>query len=159
MELSQLSGLTATLGAVTLAAGTTTTVSTTAAIIYAIDGKAYTATALSNTAHPSTDVNTGAAFVPIPAGYGAIFIYGINSAKALKVAQGSLVALDASGQFPVAPPLPAMPLDFAPFGYLIYKAAAGGATFTLGSSNSAGVSGGTYTRGDLATYPSRPITA
>ena len=150
MDISQLSGVTACLASVTLAAGTTTTVSSTGAIVYTINGKAYTASALSNTAHPATDANTGLAFVPVPTGYGSVFVYGLNAAKALQCVQGTIVALDGSFNFVSAPQFPPMPNNFAPIGYLIIKAGSGSSAWTAGTSNQAGATGITYARQDVA---------
>ena len=65
---------------VTLAAGTTTTVTTTTAATYSIGGKIYVqGAAWTNKAHPTTDSNSGAAFVNIPANYGGVVVYGTDS--------------------------------------------------------------------------------
>ena len=150
MDILALSGSTGCLSSVTLAAGTTTTVTSTGAIVYAINGKAYTAAALSNTAHPTTDINTGVAFVGIPIGYGAVIVYGLNAAKALKATQGALVALDGAYNFIAAPQFPAVPADFCPIGYLVVKAGSGSSTWTAATSNQASATGITYARQDVA---------
>ena len=150
MDMLALSGSTGCLNAVTLAAGTTTTISTTAAPMYALNGKAYTTTAWSNTAHPTTDANTGAAFVGIPTGYGAVIVYGLNAAKAPVAAQGPLVALDSAYNFITAPQFPAIPANFCPIGYMVVKAGSGSSTWTAGSSNQSGATGITYARQDVA---------
>lgn len=150
MDMLALSGSTGCLSAVTLAAGTTTTITTTGAMVYAIDGKAYTTAALTNQAHPTTDANTGAAFVGIPIGYGAVLVYGLNTSKALVCAQGPLVALDSSYNFTVAPQFPAIPQGFCPIGYMTIKAGSGSSTWTAGTSNQASATGITYARQDVA---------
>lgn len=160
MDILALSGSTGCLSAVTLAAGTTTTVSSTGAIVYAINGKAYTASALSNTAHPTTDSNTGAAFVGVPTGSGSVIVYGLNAAKALKAVQGTVVALDGSYNFISAPQFPAIPNDFCPIGYLVVKAGSGSSTWTAATSNQASATGITYNRQDVALgLPDRVQTA
>ena len=156
MDMSALSGSTGCLSAVTLAAGTTTTVTSTGAIVYAINGKAYTAAALSNTAHPTTDANTAAAFVGVAIGYGSVFVYGLNAAKSLLCVQGSVDALDGSYNFASAPRSPAYPADFCPIGYLTIKAGSGSSTWTAATSNQAAATGITYARQDVALgMPSR----
>lgn len=155
MDIQNIAGFTGCLSKATLAAGTTTTVSTTGTTVYGINGKAYSAAALSNAATPTTDVVTGAAFVGVAANYGSVFVHGFNAAGALKVAQGTVTALDAAGNFVTAPAFPAFPNDFAPFAYLVIKAGSTASTWTYGSSNQSGATGITYTRQDLIGMPSR----
>jgi len=103
---------------VTLAAGTTTTISTTGTTTYCIRGKAYTKAAISNGATPTTDWATGNAFIPIPiplsspnlagvpngaAGYASVYMIGLDASGNIKVIQGSIVALDSTGAFITAP--------------------------------------------------------
>lgn len=158
-NILDFAGFTGCLSKATLAAGTTTTVSTTGTTVYGINGKAYSAAALTNGATPTTDIVTGAAFVGVPANYGSVFVHGFNAAGALKVAQGKVAALDNAGNFITAPDLPAYPDDFAPFAYLIIKAGSTASTWTYGSSNQSGATGITYTRQDLIGAPSRPQIA
>lgn len=160
MEIQNLSGATGCLSSVTLAAGTTTTLTTTGAMVYAINGKAYTTAAWSNTAHPTTDANTGLAFTGIPLGYGAVILYGLNAAKAAVAVQGPLAPIDASGAFITAPQFAAIPANFCPIGYLVIKAGTGASTWTPGSSNQASATGITYARQDVALgLPDRPVVA
>lgn len=140
------------------AAGTGTSYTAASAILYSLDGEALTLTPGSNQAQPSTDANTAAAFVGVPINKGCIFIYGIQAA-AVAVVQGPLADLDVGGNFILAPEYPAIPETFVPFAELIIKVAANGSTWTLGSSNSASVSGVTYTRKDLMVLKSRPHTS
>jgi len=161
MQAANMKGITGALGKATLAAGTTTTISTTGTLPFAIGGKAYSSAALSNQATPTTDVNTGVAFVGVKSGYGSVFVYGFNAAGTLKCAQGSVVPLlnyawDAKPQFP------ALPDDFCPFGYLTILAGSTADATTgwlQGSSNQASVTGITYARQDVALgMPDRPQT-
>jgi len=151
-RLSQTS-LTGALGKATLAAGTTTTVSSTGTLPYAIRGKAYSHAALSNTATPTTDINTGAAFVGVKAGYGSVFVYGFNANGDLKCAQGTVVALAGDYTWKHKPQFPALPDDFCPIGALtILAGSTADATtgWVQGSSNQASVTGITYARTDFA---------
>jgi len=141
------------------AAGTTTTFSTTGATLFCVDGKAYSVAAKTNAANPTTDANTGAAFIGVAANFGSVFVIGYDTAGATKVMQGSVEPLDAGGNFVRAPSFPAIPENVAPFAYMVIKTAAGGTTWTYGSSNSAAVTGVTYTRQDVMTLPARPQVA
>jgi hypothetical protein len=139
-----------------LAAGTTTTFTTANAIDYCIDGEGYTLAAQTNAATPTTDVNTGAAFVGVAANKGSIFVFGANAAGSVKVAQGTIEDLDSGGNFVRAPEYPPLPADFCPFGELIVQVGSSGSTWTFGSSNQSGATGVTYTRNNLMMLKSRP---
>lgn len=148
----------------TLAAGTTTTFSTTGATLYAINGKAYSTAAAANAATPTTDANTGLAFQGIPPNFGSVFVFAYNgngvAATAVRVVQGPVQALDASGNFITAPNLPIVPDGLCAFGYLVVKAGATASTWTFGSSNLAGPpTGVTLAFQDLMTLPGRPQVA
>lgn len=145
-----------------LAAGTTSTLSSTGAINFCIKGKAYTHAALSNTATPTTDAVTGAAFNAIPANYGAVIAIGFNAAGTLIAAQGPLQALDATGNFINAPQFAPIPDTMCAIGYEVIKAgstASSAPGFVFGTSNQASVTGITYTLVDLMTMPDRPQVA
>lgn len=174
MDLQQFNPVTMCLSKVTLAAGTTTTLSNTGAIVYAIRGKAYSASALNNTATPTVDFATGNAFLPIPipatapnlaAGYGSIFMVGLDHAGTLRVIQGTVVPLDSSGNFINAPQFGALgpagsgstDQDFCPIGYIVVKLGATAvATWTFGTNNLSGVTGVTYAFQDLISETDRP---
>lgn len=158
MDNLQMIPLTLALGKATLAAGTTSTLSSTGTLAYAIKGKAYSKAALSNTATPTTDAVTGAAFVPIVTNKGAIIVIGYNAAGSLIAAQGSIEALDASGNFINAPQFPVIPDTMCPIGYEVIKAGATASAsgFVFGTSNQASVTGITYALTDVVTLPDRP---
>lgn len=157
-----------------LAAGTTTTISTTGTITFAIRGKFYTKTAITNGATPTTDWATGNAFLPIPIpntapnlalGYGCAYAFGFDHSGNIKVVQGTIVPLDVSGNFINAPQFggfgPAgsgsTDNDFCPIGYLIVQLGSTAvATWTLGTNNLSSVTGATFTFVDCATLPDRP---
>lgn len=155
-------GFTGTMMKATAAAGTTTTLSTTGTTQYSIDGKAYSKSALSNSATPTTDINTGVAFLPLTASKGCKFVLGYDSSNTLRVAQGAIVDLDgaadgANATFLVKAPFPQLPDDFAPFAYLETKVGASGSTWTFGASNLAGPpSNVLHTFTDVTTLPARP---
>lgn len=141
---------------VALAAGTTTTLSNTGTILFSIRGKAYSKSAMANAATPTNDINTGVAFVPVPANFGSIFVVGLNHAGTLQVAQGTVVALDTSGNFIDAPQFPALPADFCQIGYIVIQVGSTGSNWTFGTSNLSGATGVTYTFQDLMSLPDRP---
>lgn len=121
-----------------MAAGTTTTLTTANTQIFSLRGKAYSKAGTSNEATPTTDAVTGAAFLPISAGYGSVFVICRDSSGNLKVVQGQVAALDASNKFIVAPYFPPIPDALCPIGYITVLAGTGATTWTFGSSNLAG---------------------
>ncbi len=178
MDAQALAPITMCLGKVTLAAGATTTLSSTGTIVYCIRGKAYSASALSSTATPTTDYATGIAFKPIPipatapnlaAGYGSIYMVGLDAAGTLRVIQGTIEALDAGGKFINAPQFGGLApagsvtsttANFCPIGYIVVQLGATAvATWTFGTNNLSSVTGVTYTFVDVVCEPDRPQVA
>lgn len=170
--MDQQSSIPATmcLSKVTLAAGTTTTLSTTGTTTYAIRGKAYTKAAITNGATPTTDWATGAAFVPVLANQGSVYAIGFDTGGNLKCVQGTVTALDNTGAFITAPQFGGLgpsgsgstDNDFCAIGYLVIKAgstASATSGWTFGSSNMSSVTGITYTFVDVITLPDRPQVA
>jgi hypothetical protein len=86
-------------------------------------------------------------------------VFCLDSADAVKIVAGEVVALDAGGAFLDAPEFPNVPDTLCPMGYVIVK---GGATlsgtFTVGSSNW-NTTGMTYVVTDVFGMPDRPQTA
>lgn len=153
-----------------LAAGTTTTFSTTGATLYSIRGKAFSTSAASNAATPTTDANTGAAFVTLAPNRGCVFVFcydgtSATAATAIKVVQGPVEVLDgatagASANFITAPQFPAIPSRLCPFGYVVTKVGASGSAWTFGTSNLAGPpSNVLHTFVNVMTMPDRPQVA
>jgi len=163
MEATALRGLTAQLGNATLVAGTTTTLSLSVATAFAISGKVYSKAIASNQATPTTDANTGAAFLGVKANKGCVFVLGLDASGNTVAVQGEITDLDASGNFVIAPEFPAtIPATMCPIGYYIIKAGATADATTgwiLGTSNVASVTGITYTLVNIATLPTRPQIA
>lgn len=173
----------------TLAAGTTSTISTTGTTTFAIRGKFYAKTAITNGATPTTDWATGNAFIPIPvpltspnlagvpnnaAGYSSIFMVGFDHSGNIKVIQGSIVASDGNTTTPnllVAPQFgatgpgpgttfPANYNDYCPIGYIIVHLDANAtAAWTFGTSSLSSFTGGHWTFVDVCGWPDRPQTA
>lgn len=160
MDVLAASPVTLCMSKATLAAGTTSTVSTTGTTVYSIRGRAYSKSAITNGATPTTDAAKGSAFRPIIANQGTVIIWGLDSSGNQKACQGSIEALDASGAFIRAPELPVLPNTMCPVGAIILK---GGSTlvstFTFGTNNLSGVTGMTYTFIDLIGMPDRPFVS
>lgn len=142
-----------------LAAGTTTTVSSTNAITGFVNGAPYNASALSNTATPTTDANTGVVFPSLTASTGTIVVLGINSAGALRAVQGSIAALDTAGAFITAPQPPTIPDGFLPFAKIVVKAGSTASAWTFGASNLSSVTGLTFSFSDQTGGLARPVVA
>lgn len=163
MDYVNIRGVTMCTVSATLSAGTTTTFSNTGAVAYCIEGKAYSVAAASNKATPTTDINTGEAFLPVTANKGCVFVIGYDSAaSAAVVAQGEIVDLSEEtdgddAEFLHAPEFPVIPADFCPFGYILTKVGSGGSDWTFGSSNLAGPPSNVHhTYVDVMTLPARP---
>lgn len=142
-----------------IAAGTTSTLSTTGTTLFCIKGKAYSKGALTNQATPTTDAGTGLAFPSFGPNQGVVVVVGFDSGGNLKAVQGSTVALDATGAFIQAPQFGAIPDTMCPIGYIVLKAGSTASAFTFGSSNLSGATGLTYTFVDIMTLPDRPQVA
>ena len=162
---SQLNGLTLNHVNAGLVAGTTTTYTTTATTVCSINGKFATGlTAQTNTATPTTDATTGAAFNAVLANNCCSLVYGVNAAGAIKLAQGPSVATATGvtttvGAFIAAPQFPALPDDFCPIGYQNVRVSPTGATFTPGTTSwtASGITCSTIK--NIAMLPDRPQIA
>jgi hypothetical protein len=149
----------------TIAAGTTSTLSTTGTTLYCIKGKAYSKGALTNQATPTTDSVTGAAFVAVAAGYGCAFVVSFDSSGNLKVSQGPQQVLDgvtdgANAKFLLAPQMAPVVDTHCPIGYIVVKVGTSGAAWTFGTSNLTGPPANTLvTFVDVMTLPDRPQVA
>lgn len=139
-----------------LAVGTTTTITTANASTYCIKGKAYTAAGASNAAAPTTDANTGAAFLPIGLNKAGVFVICLDTSGALKVVQGGIVNCTDAGVLDYAPQFPVVPDNLCPIGYEIVKVISTGSIWTFGTSNQASQTGVTKTFVDVMTLPDRP---
>jgi hypothetical protein len=164
-NLYALRGMTVNLVNAGLVAGTTSTYTTTATTSCVIGGKFATQlSAQTNTATPTTDVNTGAAFVAQTDNTACVYVYGINAAGEIKVAQGSIVDTEVgvtttAGAFKVGPQFPTLPDDFCPIGYQIVRTAPSAADFTFGSSSWTATGITAATAVNVHTLPLRPQTS
>lgn len=161
MDALMQNPVTLCLGKATLAAGTTSTLSSTGTLTYCIRGKAFVRAALSNNVTPTLDATSGVAFVPILPNFGAILVIGYDALGNLKVSQGAVQPLDISGLFILSPQFPMVPDTTCPIGYEVIKAGstASAAGFVFGTSNQAAVTGITYTLVDVVSLPDRPQVA
>lgn len=158
MKVIQNAALTQCLSKAGLTAGTTTTYTTANATNYSILGKMYTVAAQTNTATPTTDAVTGAAFTAQAINTGCVYVFGFNAAGSLVVAQGATETIDSGLLFERPPAMPSIPADFCPFAYAVIKVASTGAAWTFGSSNWT-ATGVTDVYQDVNTLPDRPQIA
>lgn len=155
-------------------AGSVTTYSTTGTMLCSLNGNEFTKAAVTNGATPTTDANTGAAFVALigggsvanTPGQGTIFLWMVNSSGTVKVAQSlrspGLLAnypLDMQGNFTAQggkPNLPPVPEGYVPFAIMTVRAgataSASGWIFGTNNWNAAGI---TVSIQDINTLPSR----
>ncbi len=145
-----------------LVAGTTSTYTTTASTNCVINGRFATAlTAQTNTASPTTDATTGAAFVPVLLNQTCCLLWGVNAAGAIRLSQGPIIPTEPGvtttvGAFLQAPQFPMVPDDFCPIGYQLVRVSPTGATFTPGTTSWAASGITCSTIRNICTLPGRP---
>lgn len=137
MPYSPLNGANfATTSGLLTATGPETVHDTTVAISYCINGKAYSKAAITDGATPTTDFNTSAAFTALTADKGCVFVWGLNSAGAVKVVQGPIENMDGDTDlFKVSPQFPDIPDTITPFAYQVITLDGTASSWTFGSSN------------------------
>lgn len=116
------------------ATGAETVHDTTVTISYSINGKAYTKTAITDGATPTTDIVTGAAFESFGPSEGTVVVWCLNSSGTVRCAQGTVESWDGTS-FKTAPKFPNVPDTLTPFAYQILKASSTASAITFGSSN------------------------
>lgn len=132
LKTINISGVAST-GATTFSAAA---IGTGAYLEWAIRGKAYSHAALSGAASPTTDTNTGAAFVKLAANKGGVFVLAFDASGNVKGFQGPVVAVDDAGVFQSAPEFPVIGDTYAPFCYIVVKTdSTNTAGWTFGSDN------------------------
>jgi hypothetical protein len=142
-----------------VAAGTTSTLSTTGTTIYSIRGKMYSTAAKTNAATPTLDFGTGKGFLPVLPGYGSVFTIGLDASGGLQAVQGSIVPLNGDGTFGIAPQFGEEQNNFCAIAYILVKAGSTSAAagWTFGASNFAGPpTGVVFVMQDLMQKPDRP---
>lgn len=163
MDALQTPPLTMCVSKATLAAsGAATTFTTTGATLYCIKGKAYTTSAASSAATPTSDATKGTTFAsaPLAANTGTVFVWcydgsSTTAATAIKVVQGTVEALDTSGNFMKAPDFSNIPDTLCPFAYSIVRAGSTASAWTFGTSNW-NATGITVAHQDVMSLPGRP---
>lgn len=124
-----------------LTKGTTSTYTTTVTSAGMINGKYVTGlSAQTNTATPTTDAVTGAAFVALTDNQATVLVIGQKADSTIQMAQGSIVPTEVgvtttAGAFINAPQFPILPDDFMPYGYLLVRTAPSASDFTAGTSS------------------------
>ena len=144
LTLRQPRGATMTLGPNFTVAmtGANVTYKISTSFTYSIDGKLYIKTTTTTTV-PTTDVNTGSAFTALAADQGCVFVWGVNTAGTVQVAQGPVAEINPDtdefeatpGGPKSAPQFPYIPDTMCPFAYSIHQTAGTSSAWTFGSSN------------------------
>jgi hypothetical protein len=118
--------------ALTLTSGSVKTYST-SAFGYALNGDAWSNAAVSATAAPTLDGNTGLAFVAQAAGTAAAYVWAIDASQVIKVFKGPTVSWTDATASSTACPLPAIPGNVTPFAvHTIQNSATTGSSWTFG---------------------------
>jgi len=165
MDKPVLSGITQNHTNAGFVAGTTSTYTTTLTTTGSINGKfATTLAAQTNTASPTADATTGAAFNALSPNKTCALVWGTNLAGVIKLAQGPIIATQIGvtttvGDFISAPRFPALPDDFVPMAYALVRTAPSAAAFTPGTSSwtASGVTVSTFR--NISVLPDRPQTS
>ncbi len=145
--------------------GTTSTYTTTVTTSHVINGVfGTTLGAQTNTASPTVDATTGAAFVPLTANQATVLVWGVNAAGAIKLAQGSIVPTETgvtttAGAFINAPQFPALPDDFCPIAYNLVRTSPTGSAFTAGTTSWTASGITCSVAKNVQTLPTRPQIA
>ncbi len=112
------------------ATGAATTFDTTAAITYAINGKAYVKATIAGGVTPVNDGNTGVAHKGLVASKTSVWVLALDAALAVAAFQGSIETLGVAPQFPM------LPNTHTAFAYIIVNAGSTTVgTWTFGASN------------------------
>lgn len=147
-----------------LIAGTTTTYTTTVTTTASFKGDfGTTLGAQTNTATPTTDGVTGAAFTALSANQATVIVFGVTQAGAIKMCQGSIVDTDVgvtttAGAFRLAPQFPTLPDTIVPLAYCLVRTSPTGSAFTAGTTawTASGITTSTFQ--NVAMLPNRPQT-
>lgn len=145
-----------------LTKGTTSTYTTTATSAGVINGKYVTGiTAQTNTATPTTDAVTAAAFPALSPNKATVLVLGQTAAGTIQMAQGSIEDTEVGitttvGAFKVYPQFPTLPDDFMVLGYLLVRTAPSAASWIAGTGSwtASGVTASAVA--ECGTLPDRP---
>jgi hypothetical protein len=140
------------------ATGAETVYDTTVAIWFCINGKSYVKATVADGATPTTDAITGAAFNAILPDKGCIFVWTLNAAGTVGLAQGPIESMDGTtDEFLISPSFPGLLDTLTPFAYTVYS--------TDGTSSASGLRPGTdnwnatgltVAHQNIMTLPTRP---
>ena len=162
MEHFNMRGATRTHTATGFLLGTTRTYTTTVTTECVIDGVfGTTLGAQTNTASPTTDAATGAAFVALKDNQATVLVWGVNLAGAIQLCQGSIEDTEVgvtttAGAFIKAPQFPNLPDDFCPIAYNLVRTAPSAADFTPGTSSWTATGITCSVAKQLSVLPARP---
>lgn len=145
--------------------GTTSTYTTTVTSAGMINGKYVTGlSAQTNTATPTTDAQTGAAFVAQTDNTACVYVMGQKADSTIQACQGSIVDTEVgitttAGAFKVPPQFPTLPDDFMVFGYVIVRTAPSASDWTFGTSSwtATGITATEFVQ--CGVLPARPQTS
>lgn len=148
-----------------LTKGTTSTYTTTVTSAGMINGKYVTGlTAQTNTATPTTDATTGAAFVALTDNQATVLVIGQKADSTIQMCQGSIVPTQVgvtttAGDFINAPQFPSLPDDLMVLGYLLVRTAPSASDWTPGTSSwtATGVTASAVV--ECGVLPDRPQTS
>lgn len=103
---------------------------------YALAGLAFAKALVAGGATPTTDIVTGVAFKALAINQACAFVWVVNAAGVVGVAQGPIVSWTDTTAGSTACPLPFIPANtFAPFASHTVQNGAAGSAFTFGTSN------------------------
>lgn len=145
-----------------MVAGTTSTYTTTVTTAGLINGKFVTTLAAqTNTASPTTDANTAAAFNALAPNQTCTLVFGQKAAGTIQLVQGPIIACGIGvtttvGSLINEPQFPPLPNDFMPLAYTVVRTAPSAAAWTPGTSSwtASGVSCSTFQ--NIGMLPARP---
>lgn len=165
MEHLNMRGLTMGTIKTGLVKGTTSTLTTTVTSAGMINGKYVSGVAaLTNSAAPTTDATTGAAFVAMGDNKATVLVVGQNAAGTVLMAQGSIEDTEVgvtttAGAFRSAPQFPTLPEDFMVLGYNLVRTAPSAADYTPGTSSwtATGITASEFVQ--CGVLPNRPQTS
>jgi hypothetical protein len=148
-----------------LVKGTGSSYTTTVTTAGMINGKYVTTLgAQTNTATPTVDATTGAAFVPLTDNKATVLVMGQTAAGAIAMCQGSIEDTEVgvtttAGAFKNAPQFPNLPEDFMVLGYALVRTAPSADAWTPGTGEWAatGVTSSQFVQ--CGVLPNRPQTS
>lgn len=159
----QEKGLTQNMVSTAFVLGTTSTYTTTVTSTCVVNGVfGTTLGAQTNTASPTTDAVTGAAFIPLTANQATVLVWCITTAGAIKLAQGTITPTETgitttAGNFIAAPQFPEIDLNaMCPIAYGLVRTSPTGSAFTAGTTSwaASGITSSTFK--NISVLPDRP---